>query len=104
MRYQNEVWKNQEGDNVTVKHIFSGKRHFFEVPGTKEVHSIILEVNCTCRDFTIIKCAKAGFCKHILEVMRYINENQKFGYLETKERMSEISEGEQQEDKSTQMG
>ena len=60
---------------MEVKHVYSGKNHFFEVKNGKEVYSVVVQANCTCKDFTIIKCAHNGFCKHIKEVMKEIGSN-----------------------------
>lgn len=69
---------------MRVKHIYSGKSHFFEVTNGKEVYSVIVKADCTCKDFTIKGCVHNRFCKHIKEVMRCIIGQKQFSTEEKK--------------------
>ncbi len=58
-----------------VKHLFSGKDHFFEVDsGSGEKYSVSIKVNCDCRFMGVQGVANADICSHVLAVINKISQ------------------------------
>ena len=69
-----------------VKHLFSGKIHFFEVEsGSGEKYPVSVKVNCDCAYMGKQGIANDKMCSHILAVLKFIinsaeiNHNEKGG-------------------------
>ncbi len=62
-----------------VKHLFSGKRHIYDVK-TKEdrEHSIIIQTHCDCTFTGVQGVANAKACSHILAVFKYCLKHKDF--------------------------
>jgi len=59
-----------------VKHLFSGKNHFFEVE-TKagEKHNVAMQLGCDCRYMGVQGKANGEICSHILAVINKISKD-----------------------------
>jgi len=63
----------QKASNCKAIHLFSGKKHFFEVIDGTNKHDVTLEVSCDCKFFALHGCTKGLLCSHILAVINKIN-------------------------------
>ena len=58
-----------------VKHLFSGKEHFFEVDsGSSEKYSVSIKVGCDCRYMGVQGIANGEICSHVLAVINKIGQ------------------------------
>jgi len=61
---------------MEVKHLFSKKRHFFEVKSGDNVYTVSIHANCDCKYMSIVGIPNGKLCKHIKAVLKEIVENE----------------------------
>jgi len=65
--------KRLKSENHSVKHIFSGKAHIFEVTSESgEKYDTIIQASCTCRYMAVQGIANGKVCSHIIAAMKKI--------------------------------
>ena len=56
-----------------VKHLFSGKTHFFEVQsGSGEKYNVSIKIGCDCRYMGVQGIANGKMCSHVLAALKEI--------------------------------
>jgi len=70
---------NRRATNHEIKHVFSGKYHFFEVASDSgETHNVSVQINCDCTFYSLKGAKDAKLCSHALSVIRWLdNETSK---------------------------
>lgn len=70
-----------------VKHIFSGKAHFFEVTSKSgEQYNVSVKVGCTCRYMSLQGISNSQMCSHVLSALKKIVEEAEINHNERKNR------------------
>ena len=67
---------NNRSEEHKVKHLFSGKTHFFEVLSKSgEKYNVSIKVGCDCKFMGVQGIANGHICSHILAAMKEVIKN-----------------------------
>ena len=61
-------------DSHEVKHLFSGKFHFFEVKSQDKTYNVQIKTTCDCKFMSAEGVANGKVCSHITAVLKKILE------------------------------
>lgn len=70
-----------KSDQHKVKHLFSGKMHFFEVESVSgEKYNVGIKVVCDCRYMGVQGIPNSKMCSHVLAALKHIIKTAKINH------------------------
>ena len=67
------TYKSKKSEKHKVKHVFSGKKHFYEVTTPDgNVHQVNIQISCDCRYMAVQGIANGKACSDVLAVFKAI--------------------------------
>ncbi len=66
-----EYIKNKS-QTLRAEHLFSKKRHYFNVKSGDEEYKVSVQVNCDCKFMSVVGQANGKICSHILAALQEI--------------------------------